>query len=191
MVERIEEMPEGTIGFRASGKVSGEDYREVMEPTLRARGRGGRGATSVRLDELAELSSGALTEDARTGLALGFGHHSAWKRTALVTDLEWVRRAFRLFSWLAPGESADLRAGRARGGQGLGLGLSADCGGPPREAHRPVLERAEAHRAQVERVVLAQFPRLLRALFRQVVERAQDVAGVEVEQRLLGDRRDR
>jgi hypothetical protein len=35
MVERVENMPAGTIGFRASGKLSREDYREVMEPDLR------------------------------------------------------------------------------------------------------------------------------------------------------------
>lgn len=36
MVERIDDMPAGTIGFRASGKLSRDDYREVMEPGLRA-----------------------------------------------------------------------------------------------------------------------------------------------------------
>ena len=35
MVERIEDMPAGTIGFRASGKLTPEDYREVLVPTLR------------------------------------------------------------------------------------------------------------------------------------------------------------
>jgi hypothetical protein len=35
MVERIDEMPVGTVGFRASGKLSRDDYREVLEPTLK------------------------------------------------------------------------------------------------------------------------------------------------------------
>jgi hypothetical protein len=104
MVEKLEGMPAGTIGFRASGKVSGEDYREVLEPALREAAEAGEVRLLFVLDEMAELSPSALAEDARTGLALGIGHHSAWKRTALVTDLEWVRHAFRLFSWLAPGE---------------------------------------------------------------------------------------
>jgi hypothetical protein len=31
-------------------------------------------------------------------------HHSAWKRFALVTDVEWVAKAMRAFTWMAPGE---------------------------------------------------------------------------------------
>jgi hypothetical protein len=32
MVERITDMPTETIGFRASGKLTAEDYREVLVP---------------------------------------------------------------------------------------------------------------------------------------------------------------
>jgi len=97
-------MPEGTIGLEAKGQVTREEYRETIEPTLLAAARAGEVRLMFVFGEGAELSSGALMEDARAGLALGFGHHSAWRRTALVTDLGWVKRSFRLFSWLAPGE---------------------------------------------------------------------------------------
>ena len=30
--------------------------------------------------------------------------HSAWKRFALVTDVEWVAKAMRMFAWMTPGE---------------------------------------------------------------------------------------
>jgi SpoIIAA-like len=30
--------------------------------------------------------------------------HGAWKRFALVTDVEWVAKAMRAFAWMAPGE---------------------------------------------------------------------------------------
>jgi hypothetical protein len=35
MIERIDDMPTGTIGFRANGKLTREDYRNVLEPVLR------------------------------------------------------------------------------------------------------------------------------------------------------------
>jgi hypothetical protein len=35
MVERIDDMPAGTIGFLASGKLTRDDYREVL-PTSHA-----------------------------------------------------------------------------------------------------------------------------------------------------------
>ena len=35
MIERIEEMPAGTIGFRASGKLRRDDYVGALEPAMR------------------------------------------------------------------------------------------------------------------------------------------------------------
>ena len=29
---------------------------------------------------------------------------AAWKRTALVTDVDWITHALHLFAWLTPGE---------------------------------------------------------------------------------------
>jgi hypothetical protein len=104
VVEPIEEMPPGTIGFRAVGEVTREDYREVLEPALRgAVERGEVRMLYVVADEF-EMDAGALLEDAKTGLQLGLGHLSAWKRTAVVTDVGWVRRAIKTFAFMAPGE---------------------------------------------------------------------------------------
>jgi hypothetical protein len=50
------------------------------------------------------LEPAAWFEDMKTGLGLGVGHHSAWRRSAIVTDVEWVAKAFRLFAWMTPGE---------------------------------------------------------------------------------------
>jgi hypothetical protein len=35
MIERIAEMPSGTVGFRVAGDVEREDYRDVLVPELR------------------------------------------------------------------------------------------------------------------------------------------------------------
>ena len=104
MVEPIEEMPPGTIGFRASGEVTGEDYREVLEPALRAAVETGEVRTLYVVADGFEMDAAALLEDAKTGLQLGLGHLSAWKRTAVVTDVVWVQRAIKAFAFMAPGE---------------------------------------------------------------------------------------
>jgi len=31
--------------------------------------------------------------------------HSAWERSAIVTNTDWVARATRLFAWMIPGEA--------------------------------------------------------------------------------------
>jgi hypothetical protein len=104
MVERIEDMPPGTIGFRAGGKVTREDYRQLLEPALRKEVESGEVRMLYVVDADFEMDGGAVFEDAKTGLRLGAGHLSAWKRTAVVTDVDWVARAIRLFAWMAPGE---------------------------------------------------------------------------------------
>lgn len=104
MVEQIEDMPKGTVGFHASGEVTREDYRQVLVPALRDAVEAGEVRMLYIADGKFEMDGGAVLEDAKTGLKLGVGHLSAWKRTAVVTDVDWVRRAIRSFGWMAPGE---------------------------------------------------------------------------------------
>jgi hypothetical protein len=104
MVEQIDDMPGGTVGFRATGEVTREDYRRVLEPALRRAVESGEVRMLYIVDSGFTMDAGAVLEDARTGLELGIGHLSAWKRTAIVTDVDWVRRAIGLFAWMAPGQ---------------------------------------------------------------------------------------
>jgi hypothetical protein len=32
LIENVTDLPPGTIGFRASGKISSDEYRQLMEP---------------------------------------------------------------------------------------------------------------------------------------------------------------
>ena len=80
-------MPAGAIGLRASGKLSREDYREVLEPALQEGIDSGDLRLLFVLSDFDGLEMGAVPEDLRTGLSAWFGHHSAWKRFALVTDV--------------------------------------------------------------------------------------------------------
>lgn len=104
MVEKIADMPAGTIGFRASGKLTPEDYEEVLVPTLRGAVEAGEVRMLFVLSDFEELEPRAWLEDAKTGFELGFLKHSAWKRSAIVSDAEWVKKAFRMFAWMTPGE---------------------------------------------------------------------------------------
>jgi hypothetical protein len=104
MVERIDEMPAGTVGFRASGKLTRDDYREVLEPVLTEAVESGEIRMLFSLTDFQGLEPGAWFDDVKTGLGLGIGHHSAWKRSAIVTDVEWIGKAFQFFAWMTPGE---------------------------------------------------------------------------------------
>lgn len=105
MVERIEDMPPRTIGLRASGKLSVDDYRDALEPALREGVESGELRLMFVLTDFDGLEPGAWIEDAKTGLGAWVHDRSTWKRFALVSDVEWVAKAMRMFAWMAPGEA--------------------------------------------------------------------------------------
>lgn len=104
MIERIEEMPAGAIGLRAGGKLTKEEYVEVLEPALREGIESGELRLLFVLADFDGLELGAWPEDLKTGLRAWVRDHGAWKRFAVVTDEEWVARAMRMFAWMTPGE---------------------------------------------------------------------------------------
>jgi hypothetical protein len=106
MIERMSDMPEGTLGFRAAGEIEREDYDEVLVPELRrALANGGELRTLYLIEDLDEIEPGALWADSKLGFDLGVRHHRAWVRSAIVTDIDWMARATRMFAWMMPGEA--------------------------------------------------------------------------------------
>ena len=104
MVERIEAMPAGTIGFTVVSDLTADDYRDQIEPALAAAAEGGDVRLLFEIGAGFGMDAGAVIEDAKTGLKLGLGHMKSWKRTAIVTDVEWIRKSVKAFGFMAPGE---------------------------------------------------------------------------------------
>jgi hypothetical protein len=106
VIERIAEMPEGTIGFDFSGEVSGADYEETLIPPIRAAIENEEQIRCLCLlgPGFEGYEAGAAWEDLKTGARFGLGHLSLWHRIALVTDVDWIRHAAELFGWMSPGE---------------------------------------------------------------------------------------
>ena len=106
MIEPLPDMPPGTIGFRAVGEIEREDYDEVLVPALRRAVEAGGGLRTLYvIEDLDEIEPGALWADAKLGFDLGVRHHDAWVRSAIVTDIDWMARATKLFAWMIPGEA--------------------------------------------------------------------------------------
>lgn len=104
MIARIEGMPAGTFGLRASGELTVDDYRDVLEPVLAEAVATGAVRLVFVLTDFDGLAAGAWVEDVKTGLRAWVRDHRSWRRMALVTDVEWVAKAMRAFAWMAPGE---------------------------------------------------------------------------------------
>jgi hypothetical protein len=85
MIEQIEGLPPGTLGFRASGQVTAADYERVLYHLG---------------PDFTGFDPGAMWDDAM----LGFRHFSGWDRVALVTDVQWLRIAATAMDFAVPAE---------------------------------------------------------------------------------------
>ena len=102
MFQTIEGMPEGVVAVRGVGRVTGDDYRTMLDPAIEAATAGGRKARLYL-----ELGQGFEGYDASAMLAdtsVGMGHWTSFERIAVVTDTDWVRHAIHLFGPLIPGD---------------------------------------------------------------------------------------
>jgi len=105
MVERVADLPDGVLGFRATGTITRDEYRELMEPIYATLERGEKLNIYFELaDAFHGLDLGALWEDMKAAGSVGLKHRSSWQRMAVVTDKDWIRHAAAAAGWLAPGE---------------------------------------------------------------------------------------
>jgi hypothetical protein len=107
MIRVLDGLPDGVLGFEASGKLTAADYTEVLAPALEA--AAGSGKIRILLDfngEFDGMEPGALWQD----LKMGVRNWNAWERIALVTDHAWMRDGLNIFSWAVPGEARAFRA---------------------------------------------------------------------------------
>ena len=104
MLERLQDVPEPVIGIRATGEVTGEDYRTVLIPAVEKALDGGHKVRHLYVlggdVKGMGFSAGAAWEDTK----VGFGHYSRWEKVAVVSDQEWLRHSVDVFGYLIPGQ---------------------------------------------------------------------------------------
>ncbi|WP_236654441.1 STAS/SEC14 domain-containing protein [Streptacidiphilus anmyonensis] len=97
----LENLPEGVIGFRLRGRLSGEDYEQVLSPVLAAAAQAGPVRCVLVVEEFQGMTAEAMKDD----MKLGLEHLRGWKRIAVVTDVAWIGNLTNLFGWMIPGET--------------------------------------------------------------------------------------
>jgi hypothetical protein len=102
MIRVLDGMPEDVLGLEASGKLTAEDYTDVLRPALSAMAAKGDKIRIVLVftGEFDGMEAGAVWQDIKTGVQ----DWNAWERIALVTDKGWVKDGLQLFAWAVPGE---------------------------------------------------------------------------------------
>ena len=110
MIQVISNMPVGTIGLRASGKVSEEDYRDVLVPTINAAMEQGNVRLMCVLEDEVGYKPSAVWADTK----MWFTSLKSWERVAIVSDADWLENAVKAFGWLMPGEVKVFESGDVR-----------------------------------------------------------------------------
>ena len=101
-VEKITGLPDDILGFRAKGTVTANDYESVIIPAVEAMFSRQR---KVRFlyhlgEEFSGIEAAAAWDDARLGLK----HLTGWEKMALVSDVDWIRWAVKIFGLAIPGQ---------------------------------------------------------------------------------------
>jgi len=101
MIKVLDDMPPGTVGLEAVGKVSADDYRDVLAPAVQdALARKDVRLLYVLGKDFDSYAASAAWEDTK----LWAGHLRSWKRIAIVSDADWLEHSLRTFGWMVPGE---------------------------------------------------------------------------------------
>jgi hypothetical protein len=101
MVERIQGLPENVLGFTAKGTVTASDYETVIIPAVEAlfaRQRKVRFLYHLGAD-FTGFEAAAVWDDTKLGLK----HLGGWEKMAVVSDVEWIRAAVKVFGIAMPG----------------------------------------------------------------------------------------
>jgi len=101
MVERIPNLPENVLGFSAKGTLTASDYENVIIPAVQEHlSRDGKVRFLYHLgEEFTGFEAAAMWDDAKLGLR----NLKGWERMALVSDVEWIRAAVKVFGIVIPG----------------------------------------------------------------------------------------
>jgi hypothetical protein len=101
MVEQIPNLPDNVVGFTARGTVTASDYESVIIPAVEALfARRAKVRFLYHLGkDFSGFEAGAMWDDTKLGLK----HLAGWEKMAVVSDVEWLRAAVRIFGLAIPG----------------------------------------------------------------------------------------
>ena len=106
MIELLPDMPKGVTGLRVSGRLGGDELRELKPALEEVLKTGEIRIVEVIAPDYEGFGPGGLVEDLKLGFGTVLPHHSAFKRIAIVSDEEWVAHTLHALAWMVPGELA-------------------------------------------------------------------------------------
>ncbi len=107
MIEVINGLPSYVAGFRATGKVTSEDYQKIIYPLVDsiAKAFGKINYLLVIETPLSNYSAGAWIDDA----LLGVKYFTKWNKLAIVSHSDGIKKFTDVFGKLIPGETKGFK----------------------------------------------------------------------------------
>ena len=104
MLKLIKDLPVNVLGVTTEGKITGEDYENVLIPALEEKLKANKKIRMIYQigNDFTGFEMSAMLDDAKMGLK----HISAWDRIALVSDHETINSFAKFFGYLM---SCELR----------------------------------------------------------------------------------
>jgi hypothetical protein len=102
LIELIEGLPDGVVGLEAVGEVTSDDYSSVAFPAVED--ALSRHKKISLLHVLGERFTGYEAGGEWADAKLGVLHALSFRRIAVVTDFDHVRKQVKRAGWLVPGE---------------------------------------------------------------------------------------
>ncbi|MGC0771607.1 MAG: STAS/SEC14 domain-containing protein [Candidatus Acidiferrum sp.] len=111
MIEALKGFPTKVLAFACKGHVTKRDYETVLIPAVEeALKQQGKVRLYYQTDpDFSGIEPGAMWDDFKVGME----HLLRWERIAIVTDVDWIRYTFRVFSFVIPGVAKIFRVEEA------------------------------------------------------------------------------
>ncbi len=100
MIELLKGFPSNVVAISCHGNVTRRDYDEVLIPAVETALQSN---AKVRMlyevaPDFTGYDAGAAWEDFKTGM----DHFTKWDRIAVITDIEWIAGAVKIFGLFLP-----------------------------------------------------------------------------------------
>ena len=107
MIEVLSGFPSTVLAFTCKGHVTKQDYESVLIPAVEhALAHHEKVRLYYHIDAgFSGIEPGAMWDDFKVGME----HLFRWDRLAVVTDVEWIRHTFTVFSFMIPCEAKVFR----------------------------------------------------------------------------------
>lgn len=101
MIEQLTSFPDYVVAVRASGDVTRADYVSAVIPAAEAAmEKHAKVRVFIQIEDDADPSAGLIVQDA----VFGVRHLMSWGRIAIVSDADWVKRAYAFLRPIMPFE---------------------------------------------------------------------------------------